>query len=158
MVICDVTLLQWKGKVFDMTEVVVTNLRHPDAMKVRQEVFVEEQGFHDEFDDIDEIADHYLLYVDDEIAGCCRVFPSKDSEKYTLGRLAIRKKYRGKSYGSLIMSKVEEWIKQNNIPAFELSAQVRVRPFYEALGYVARGDEYLDENCPHIHMEKSFIL
>ena len=76
-----------------MTEVVVTNLFHPDAMLVRQEVFVEEQGFHDEFDDIDEIADHYLLYVDGEIAGCCRVFPSKDNGKYTLGRLAIRKKY-----------------------------------------------------------------
>ena len=38
-----------------MTAVVVTNLFHPDAMLVRQEVFVEEQGFHDEFDDIDEI-------------------------------------------------------------------------------------------------------
>ena len=97
---------------------------HPDAMLVRQEVFVEEQGFHDEFDDIDEIADHYLLYVDGEIAGCCRVFPSKDNGKYTLGRLAIRKKYRGQSYGSLIMRKVEAWIKKNSIPALELSAQV----------------------------------
>ena len=87
--------------------------------------------------DIDEIADHYLLYVDGEIAGCCRVFPSKDKGKYTLGRLAIRKKYRGKSYGSLIMRKVEAWIKKNSIPALELSAQVRVRPFYEALGYTA---------------------
>ena len=140
-----------------MTEVVVTNLLHPDAMMVRQEVFVEEQGFHDEFDDIDEIADHYLLYVDGEIAGCCRVFPSKDNGKYTLGRLAIRKKYRGQSYGSLIMRKVEAWIKKNSIPALELSAQVRGRPFYEALGYIASGDEYLDEGCPHIHMEKAFI-
>ena len=40
-----------------MIEVVVTNLLHPDAMKVRKEVFVEEQGFHDEFDDIDNMAD-----------------------------------------------------------------------------------------------------
>lgn len=138
-----------------MTEVVVTNLLHPDAMKVRKEVFVDEQGFHDEFDDIDEIADHYLLYVDGEIAGCCRVFPSKDKGKYTLGRLAIRKQYRGKSYGSLIMSKVEDWLKNNKIQTLELSAQVRVRSFYESLGYIASGEEYLDENCPHIHMEKN---
>ena len=140
-----------------MIEMVVTNSLHPDAMKVRKEVFIDEQGFHDEFDDIDEIADHYLLYVDGEIAGCCRVFPSKDNRTYTLGRLAIRKKFRGKSYGKLIMRKVEEWIKKNSIPVLELSAQVRVRPFYEEIGYVASGDEYLDENCPHIHMEKSFV-
>ena len=28
------------------------------------------------------------------------------------------------------------------------------RPFYEKLGYWASGEEYLDEYCPHIHMEK----
>ena len=55
------------------------------------------------------------------------------------------------------MRKVEDWIKKNSIPALGLTAQVRVRPFYEALGYVASGDEYLDEGCPHIHMEKTFI-
>lgn len=55
------------------------------------------------------------------------------------------------------MRKVEAWIKKNSIPALELSAQVRVRPFYEALGYIASGDEYFDEGCPHIHMEKAFI-
>jgi len=140
-----------------MIEVVVTNLLHLDAMKVRKEVFVEEQGFHDEFDDIDNMADHYLLYVDGEIAGCCRVFPSNEKGKYTLGRLAIRKQYRGKSYGSLIMSKVEDWLKNNKIRTLELSAQVRVRSFYESLGYVASGREYLDENCPHIHMEKNVL-
>ena len=40
----------------------------------------------------------------------------------------------------------------------ELSAQVRVRPFYEALGYTAGDDEYLDEGCPYIHLEKAFSL
>ena len=55
------------------------------------------------------------------------------------------------------MRKAEDWIKKNSIPALDLSAHVRVRPFYEALGYVASGGEYLDEGCPHIHMEKTFI-
>ncbi len=43
------------------------------------------------------------------------------------------------------MNVVEEWIKYNSIPVLGLSAQVRVRTFYEKLGYVASGDEYLDE-------------
>ncbi|MDY4474645.1 GNAT family N-acetyltransferase [Mitsuokella sp.] len=35
-----------------------------------------------------------------------------------------------------------------------LSAQIQARPFYEKLGYRASGEEYLDEYCPHIRMEK----
>ena len=34
----------------------------PDARAIRQSVFVEEQGFEYEFDDIDEIALHLVLY------------------------------------------------------------------------------------------------
>ena len=40
----------------------------PDARAIRQSVFVEEKGFEYEFDDIDEIALHLVLY--DEIQIC----------------------------------------------------------------------------------------
>lgn len=39
----------------------------PDARAIRQSVFVEEQGFEYEFDDIDEIALHLVLYDENEI-------------------------------------------------------------------------------------------
>lgn len=48
----------------------------------------------------------------------------------------------------------EGWLRGRHVKRLALSAQVRVRPFYEKLGYTASGDEYLDEYCPHIHMEK----
>ena len=35
----------------------------PDARAIRQSVFVEEQGFEYEFDDIDETALHLVLYL-----------------------------------------------------------------------------------------------
>ena len=35
-----------------------------------------------------------------------------------------------------------------------ISAQCQARAFYEKLGYTAFGEEYLDEYCPHIDMEK----
>lgn len=35
-----------------------------------------------------------------------------------------------------------------------LSAQVQAAGFYSKLGYVQVGDEYLDEHCPHVDMEK----
>lgn len=35
-----------------------------------------------------------------------------------------------------------------------LSAQVQAAGFYKKLGYVQVGEEYLDEHCPHVDMEK----
>ncbi|BAL84636.1 putative N-acetyltransferase domain protein (plasmid) [Selenomonas ruminantium subsp. lactilytica TAM6421] len=140
-----------------MSETIITQGLPTDAMAIRQEVFVDEQGFHDEFDDIDSIAHHLILYVDKQAAGCCRLFPSKRENTYVMGRLAVRKQFRGKAYGKLILQEAEKWLCQQNIRTLELSAQVRVKPFYETLGYIASGEEYLDEYCPHIHMEKDLI-
>ena len=41
-----------------------------DARIIRQEVFVEEQGFHHEFDEIDSRAWHLVLYENGQAAGC----------------------------------------------------------------------------------------
>lgn len=61
-----------------------------DARIIRQEVFVEEQGFHHEFDEIDSRAWHLVLYENGQAAGCCRLFSSDQPEVYILGRLAVR--------------------------------------------------------------------
>lgn len=56
-----------------------------DARIIRQEVFVEEQGFHHEFDEIDSRAWHLVLYENGQAAGCCRLFSSDQPEVYILG-------------------------------------------------------------------------
>ena len=50
-----------------------------DAALVRRVVFMDEQGYENEFDAIDEDPNciHVTLYVDDELAGCSRVFPEE---------------------------------------------------------------------------------
>ena len=53
------------------------------------------------------------------------------------------------------MGKLEKIAKSQNARTVVLSAQVRVREFYEKMGYVTIGDPYLDEGCPHIMMEKA---
>ena len=45
-----------------------------DAARIRKEVFVEEQGFQKEFDEIDPIALHVVLYRDGEPAATGRLF------------------------------------------------------------------------------------
>ena len=125
-----------------------------DEKQIRQEVFMSEQGFEIEFDDIDNNSTHMMLYSDDDAVGCCRFFPGEASGEYIIGRIAVRKAYRGQSMGKRIVEMAIQHIKDKGASKISLSAQVQAKGFYEALGFRAKGDVYLDEHCPHVHMEK----
>ena len=74
-----------------------------EIKQIRIDVFMKEQGFEDEFDDIDEIAKFVLLFIDGKPAGTCRYFPSRDEGDAHIGRMAVRKLYRGQHLGTKIM-------------------------------------------------------
>ena len=125
-----------------------------EIKQIRIDVFMKEQGFEDEFDEIDEIAKFVLLYIDGKPAGTCRYFPSDVAGDAHIGRMAVRKLYRGQHLGTKIMMAAENAIRRDGYKTCSLSAQVQAKPFYESLGYKAEGEEYLDEGCPHILMRK----
>ena len=125
-----------------------------EIKQIRIDVFMKEQGFEDEFDEIDEIAKFVLLYIDGKPAGTCRYFPSNEEGDANIGRMAVRKLYRGQHLGTKIMMAAENGIRRDGFKTCSLSAQVQAKPFYESLGYKAEGEEYLDEGCPHILMRK----
>ena len=125
-----------------------------EIKQIRIDVFMKEQGFEDEFDEIDEIAKFVLLYIDGKPAGTCRYFPSNEEGDAQIVRMAVRKLYRGQHLGTKIMMAAENGIRRDGFKTCSLSAQVQAKPFYESLGYKAEGEEYLDEACPHILMRK----
>lgn len=128
----------------------------PGAAEIRSEVFMDEQGFSVEFDSTDDISVHALLLKDDRAIAAGRVYAdSIDPGLVHIGRIAVRKDYRGKGLGSVIVAALEEHAAEKGYKKAVLSAQVRVRPFYESLGYTACGEEYMDEFCPHIDMSKN---
>ena len=126
------------------------------AKEVRQKVFVEEQGFHSEFDDIDETATHIVVFDEDKIPiATCRIFWDTVMNTYILGRLAVIKEYRSKNIGSVVVKKAEEYILKSGEKNIALHAQCRVTAFYKNLGFTEFGDIKDDEGCPHIWMKKS---
>ncbi|WP_251423905.1 GNAT family N-acetyltransferase [Veillonella agrestimuris] len=127
-----------------------------DIKQIRTDVFIEEQGFEVEFDDIDDIAKFVLLSIDGKGIGTCRFFPGEEEGDAHIGRMAVRKEYRGQHLGAKIMIAAEAAIRKEGYKSCSLSAQAQARPFYETLGYAAEGEEYLDEGCPHIFMIKVF--
>lgn len=126
-----------------------------DTKYIRETVFVIEQGFSEEFDEIDKKSIHLLIKVNNKRAATARIFKSDHSNtKWTVGRFAVLKEFRGIGLGSFLMKKVEEKIKEQGGGIVELSAQKQAEKFYLSLGYTPMGDTYYDQHAPHIHMEK----
>lgn len=124
-----------------------------DAVFIRTEVFVKEQKFENELDDMDDKCKHIVLYDEDKPVGCCRIY-KKEEGCYGVGRVAVLDTYRGCGAGRRIMEEAEKCVKEIGGKEIKLSAQLRVQKFYEGLGYVCKGEVYLDEYCPHIAMTK----
>lgn len=129
----------------------------PDCAKeIRKMVFMNEQGFQNEFDGIDNIAIHIVLFTENEkTIATCRVFQNPISKEYTLGRVAVLKEYRGKNIGSLIVKEAEKYIQEKEGKFIVLHAQCRVAEFYRKLGFTEFGTIENDEGCPHIWMRKN---
>lgn len=132
------------------------NLLCNDAKMIRQSVFVDEQGFKNEFDEIDNKAFHIIIYIQNKPAATCRYFHDDlNKEIYHIGRVAVLKEFRGMALGRKIMEAAESEIRNSGGKEIVLSAQTRVKDFYAKLGYVQTGTEYYDEFCPHVNMHKN---
>lgn len=125
------------------------------ARDIRQAVFVDEQGFEEEFDSIDAEAAHLVGYVDGKPVCTCRFFrETEHTSVFIIGRVAVSKEYRGQQLGSKLILAAEDFIRVMGGVKSKLAAQVRAKGFYESLGYTAEGDEFDEEGCPHVWMIK----
>lgn len=138
-----------------MTEIKIFDHLPEEAKAIRFKVFIEEQGFENELDDIDNIALHFVIYKDGKAVGTSRMFPENGGKAYHLGRICVLKECRGLHLGADIVNKMCEKAKELGAERCELSAQCRAMGFYKTIGFQERGEVYLDEGCPHIFMEKS---
>jgi len=121
-----------------------------DNVLVRGKVFVVEQviDWEIEFDGLDDVCVLFTAYIGDTPVGAARLYKNK------VGRVATLNEYRKKGVGTLIMNKIEEYSKENNINMLKLNAQIQVKDFYLDLGYTAEGDIFQEAEIDHIKMTK----
>ncbi len=125
-----------------------------EAKKIRFEVFIKEQGFTQELDEIDQRAIHLVMFDQKEAISTCRIYYNNVQDSYAVGRLAVLKQWRGKSIGARLLNAAEECIRRKGGKSIILSAQLSVFAFYEKQGYSKQGEVYYDEDCPHVWMKK----
>ncbi len=131
-----------------------------DARRVRMRVFMEEQGFENEFDDVDgdSATIHVTLYADGTLAGCARTFPDPDHPdepgRWVFGRLAVVPEARKQGLGAALLAESERLARAGGATELHLHAQCNVASFYERVGYEQYGPVELDEHVEHIWMKK----
>ena len=125
-----------------------------EAERIRKKVFMEEQGFQNEFDETDRISLHVVLLDVSNPVGTCRIYYSEERQCYVIGRIAVLKDHRGRNAGSQLLKVAEKEIRKRKGNRAELLAQVRATPFYEKNRYFSLGDIYMDEGGPHVWMRK----
>ncbi|WP_367323836.1 GNAT family N-acetyltransferase [Streptomyces sp. HUAS ZL42] len=128
---------------------------------VRKEVFVVEQGVPEEieYDAYDAGAVHVLAVREDGVPlGAGRLLYGEagdDPSVGSLGRLAVTGGARGLGVGAALVRAIEEEARGRGLTAVDLHAQTHALGFYERLGYVAYGPEYLEAGIPHQGMRRS---
>ena len=120
---------------------------------LRQRIFVDEQGFVDEFDDIDKTCEHLLVTEDGVPVATARIFP-QGGGVYHVGRVCVDASRRGGGVGRMVMEQIERRAREHGAVGLELGAQARVREFYERCGYHAVGEVFYEQDCPHVTMVK----
>lgn len=126
-----------------------------EIKNLRYEVFVDEQGIdenieieHDEYNYL-----HLCLIRENVITAYARA--RAVDGVFHIGRVLVRKAYRGQGLGRLIMEYSEKIGLQNDCKIITLNAQNHAVGFYKKLKYMVQGENFLEADIPHLKMIKN---
>lgn len=124
-------------------------------LQLRNQVFVLEQHcIYLDLDGKDQKALHVLGYKNEELIAYTRIFkPGDYLKEASIGRVLVVKNERKHHYGNQIMEASIKAIKEHfKTSVIQISAQCYLRKFYGDLGFTEFGEEYLEDDIPHISM------
>lgn len=134
-------------------EVVDWARQNGELMRIRQAVFVEEQGVPAELehDEHDSSALHLLARLDaGETVATARLVRGGH-----IGRMAVLAPWRGRGIGSALLRELVRLAAAAGYREVYLHAQCQAEDFYRRLGFVAQGPVFEDAGIPHRRMVRT---
>ena len=128
----------------------VTFADHQEVIRyIRHNVFTVEQGVDGriDFDGQDDTAVQVLVFAGENPAGTGRMLDDGH-----IGRIAVLKAHRGCGLGTRIIETLIAEARNMQLARVFLGAQVSAVPFYEKLGFVPDGADYIEANILHTPM------
>lgn len=145
-----------------MTDIVIRlaemSIDFPKVQSVRYSVFQVEQGVSAEleFDGQDEVATHFIAWLDGKAVGTVRVrFLGDNLAK--IERLAVLLEARGTGTGRALMEKALGFLTERDVSEVLIHAQAYLQGFYESLGFAAEGERFEEAGIPHVKMRKRLV-
>ncbi|NNC83706.1 MAG: GNAT family N-acetyltransferase [Flavobacteriales bacterium] len=126
-----------------------------DMVQLRIQVFVIEQDCpYQELDGWDPHSWHLLYHGDEGLLATLRILPPDTTfSQWSIGRVVVAESARGTGLGHHIMEMAIEFIeKQGGDVPIKISAQTYLEAFYNHHGFIRSGEEYLEDDIPHIPM------
>ncbi len=131
-----------------------------DILQLRSAVFVVEQDcVYQDLDGKDQKAIHVLGLKNDKIIAYTRIFkPGDYFKEASIGRVVVSKNERQYKYGyNMMNASIEAIQKEFKEYTIKISAQAYLKTFYKTLGFKEIGEEYLEDDIPHIAMIKESL-
>jgi predicted GNAT family N-acyltransferase len=92
--------------------------------------------------------------VDDgHVLGTCRLLFAADAA--FLGRLAVESAQRRRGVAAALLREAADRAQAAGASRISLHAQLDVRELYTGVGYVERGEPFVQEGIDHVTMEKA---
>ena len=145
--------IHWKTKPFEALSV---NELY-DILRLRSEIFVVEQNcVYLDLDGKDKLALHLFGEFEGKIVAYSRLFkPGITFENASIGRVVVDKNYRDRKWGHELMRKAIAEIQLHfGESKITIGAQLYLKKFYESHGFVQTSEMYLEDDIPHIEMER----
>ncbi len=135
----------------------MTALEWHRVLALRAQVFVVEQNCaYQDPDGKDVVSYHLLMESGEELVAYARLVPPGVSyAEAAIGRVVTSQTVRGKGWGKALMEiAIAQIQKKFEVNEICISAQSYLLKFYSDLGFVAEGEEYLEDDIPHWKMRR----
>lgn len=105
-------------------------------------------------EELEKEKDHLLIaaYEDEQILGCCMLV--EEGKTVRLRQMAVLNDLQGKGIGRALMDFAENLSRDRGYKKITMHARKDALGFYQKLGYIVEGNEFLELNIPHYKMEK----
>ena len=144
--------ISWQTKAFKD----LTVDEYFEILYLRIEIFVVEQDCpYQEVDEKDRISFHLFGRAENgDVIAVTRILPQGVSyDEISVGRVALKKEYRGKGIADELMLETFKFIKSHfGEQPVRISAQQYLLNYYNKHGFRQVGDMYLEDDIPHVEM------
>ncbi|RKF22303.1 GNAT family N-acetyltransferase [Alginatibacterium sediminis] len=126
-------------------------------LALRAEIFVVEQDCpYQDCDNKDQQAMHLCLFEKTRLLAYARLFaPDGPNQPAHIGRVVVAYQERSSKLGIALMHQaVNEVERLWHKPSIHISAQFHLQPFYTKFGFKSVGESYLEDDIPHIQMQR----